>query len=314
MALPSSSSETPQQPEMDQPENGQPQTLEGNSSGSSKAAPSHRLSTRNRLLFFLVAWLIVLMPFLFWWNTWFGRQLSDAQISEYLQDEKHPRHIQHAMVQIGERMGRHSPGVARWYPDLLHLAAHPVEEVRNTDAWVMGQDTANASFHEALLHMLQDSSTMVRGNAALSLVRFGDASGHAQVVELLQPANILAPVAGRVLDADKPGTVIHQGGLIAKLQNGEQTAEIRSPIAGRIRSVSVAIGANVAAGTQVATVDPGDDQVWEALRALYLIGQADDLPAIRPYERELPEIPDRIRQQTLLTEKAIRDRAAHVAP
>ena len=44
------------------------------------------MSTRNRLLFFLTAWLIVLMPFLFWWNTWFGRQLSDKQITEYLND------------------------------------------------------------------------------------------------------------------------------------------------------------------------------------------------------------------------------------
>jgi hypothetical protein len=58
-------------------------------------------------------------------------------------------------------------------------------------------------------------------------------------------------------------------------------------------------------------VDPGDEQVWEALRALYLMGQPDDLPAIRPYQRVLPEISDRVRQQALLTEKAIRERAAH---
>jgi len=313
MAPPSSSSQPPQQPEDNPSENGQPQNP-GENSSEKAASSSHRMSTRNRLLFFIVAWLIVLMPFLFWWNTWFGRQLSPQQISEYLQDEKHPRHIQHALVQIGERMGRHSPEVVRWYPDLLRLATHPVEEVRNTDAWVMGQDTSAAGFHEALLKMLQDHSAMVRGNAALSLVRFGDASGHAQIVALLEPARILAPTAGRVLDADKPGTAIHQGGLIAKLQNGDQTAEVRSPITGRIRAVSVAAGANVAAGSEVATVDPGDDQVWEALRALYLIGQADDLPAILPYERELPEIPDRIRQQAMLTEKAIRDRAAHIAP
>ncbi len=309
MAPPSSSSETPHQPENGQPENGQPENPEGNSSEKT-ASSSHRMSARNRLLIFFTAWLIVLMPFLFWWNTWFGRQLSDRQISEYLNDEKHPRHIQHALVQIGERMGRRTPGVARWYPDLLRLASHPVEEVRNTDAWVMGQDTSVAGFHETLLKMLQDSSTMVRGNAALSLVRFRDASGHAQIVALLQPARIIAPTAGRVLDADKAGTAIHQGGLIAKLQNGEQTTEIRSPIAGRIRSLSVAPGANVAAGNEVATVDPGDEQVWEALRALYLIGQPEDLPAVLPYERELPEIPDRVRQQALLTEGAIRDRAA----
>jgi len=40
------------------------------------------MSTRNRMLVFLTAWLIVLMPFLFWWSTWFGRQVSDKQIGE----------------------------------------------------------------------------------------------------------------------------------------------------------------------------------------------------------------------------------------
>jgi len=277
------------------------------------------MSARNRFLFFLTAWLIVLMPFLFWWNTWFGRQLSDKQITEYLQDEKHPRHIQHALVQVGERMGRHDAAAAKWYPELSRLASHPVEEVRNTDAWVMGQDTSVPSFHETLLKMLHDQSPMVRGNAALSLVLFGDASGRAQIVALLQPARIVAAGPGLVIDIDKVGTSIHQGGLIAKIQvnrsavasqNDQQTTEVRSPISGRIRTLSVAPGTNVSAGTEVATVDPGDEQVWEALRALYIIGQPDDLPAIRPYQRELPEVSDRVRQQALLTEKAIRDRAA----
>jgi len=268
------------------------------------------MSTRNRLLFFLVAWLIVLMPFLFWWSTWFGRRLSNPQISEYLNDEKHPRHIQHALVQLGERMAGHEPGVAQWYPQLLRLAAHPVEEVRNTDAWVMGQDTSCAAFHDALAKMLQDSSPTVRGNAALSLVRFGDAAGRAQLVALLQPASVIIPFAGRIVDVDKAGTSVRQGGLIAKLQNGERSTEIRAPISGRIRALSVATGASVAAGAEVATIDPSSEQVWEALRALYLVGLPNDLPAIRAYERNVPEIPDRLRQQAALTEKAILSRAA----
>ncbi len=266
------------------------------------------MSPRNRALVFVTAWLIVLMPFLFWWNTWFGRRLPDRQITEYLQDEKHPRHIQHALVQLGERMSHHDPAAMRWYPELIRLASHPVEEVRNTDAWVMGQDTCVPAFHEALRKMLQDQSPMVRGNAALSLVRFGDASGRPHIVALLQPARIVAPAAGRITDADKVGTAIHQGGLVAKLQDGQQSIEVRSPISGRIRTLSVSPGANVAAGAEIVTVDPGDEQVWEALRALYLIGQPDDLPPIRPYERELPEISDRVRQQALLTERSIRER------
>jgi hypothetical protein len=303
------------------PENGDQSEIQvEDSSAKPASSPHHKMSPRNRALFFVTAWLIVLMPFLFWWNTWFGRRLPDKQITEYLQDEKHPRHIQHALIQLGERMGRHDSGVVRWYPELVRLASHPVEEVRNTDAWVMGQDTSGAGFHETLLKMLDDSSPMVRGNAALSLVRFGDASGRSQIVALLQPARIVTPFAGRVTDSDKVGTAVHQGGLIAKLQverspaasqNEQQAIELRSPISGRIRTLSVAPGTNVTAGTEIATVSPGDEQVWEALRALYLIGQPDDLSAIRPYQRELPEISDRIRQQALLTEKSIRERTAH---
>src|SRR6266436_6491204 len=253
-------------------------------SAAQPARVHHRMSTRNRLLFFATAWAIVLMPFLFWWSTWFGRQLSDTKITEYLNDDKHPRHIQHALVQLGERMARQDAGATRWYPQLLRLASHSVEEVRNTDAWVMGQDSSAVAFHETLLRMLQDSSQMVRGNAALSLVRFGDGAGRPQIVALLQPARILASAPGRVLDTDKVGTVIHQGGLIAKVQvdrsavarekdrsavarekdrsaaarendrsgdaakNEQHTIEIRSPISGRIRTLSVAAGATVTAG------------------------------------------------------------------
>ena len=183
------------------------------------------MSTRNRLLFFATGWLIVLMPFLFWWNTWFGRQLSDKQLAEYLQDDKKPRHIQHALVQIGERVTRHDPSVTRWYPDVVRLASYPVEEVRNTDAWVMGQDVsskdaASAGFTRRLLKMLDDSSLMVRGNAALSLVRFGDATGRPHIVALLQPAKVTAPEAGKITDSSAVGTPIHQGGIIAKIDAG----------------------------------------------------------------------------------------------
>jgi len=287
---------------------GHPSVARQDSSAKPALAP-RSMSVRNRLLFFLVAWLIVLMPVLFWWGTWFGRPLSDKQISTYLNDEKHPRHIQHGLVQLGERMGRRDPIATQWYPDLVRLASHPVEEVRNTDAWVMGQDTSGAGLHEALLKMLHDPSAMVQGNAALSLVRFGDASGRAQIVALLKPATIIAPIAGQVIDTDKLGTAVHQGGLIAKVRGGEQTAEVRSPVGGRIGALTVAIGAHVDAGNELATVEPGAEQVWEALRALYLIGQAEDLEAVRLYERESQEISDRVRQQAILTEKAIRERA-----
>jgi hypothetical protein len=271
--------------------------------------PKPGMSRTQKLLFFLTAWLICLMPFLFWWNTWFGRKLSDQQLNEYLHDTKKPRHIQQALVQVGERITRQDATAKQWYPQLVALASDSVEEVRNTDAWVMGQDTSGAGFHDTLLKMLADPSQMVRGNAALALVRFGDATGRPQILALLQPAQIPSPESGPIIDADRPGTAVHQGGLIAKLEYGnKQIAEVRSPIPGRIRSVA-GTGANISAGAEVAVVDPANDQVWEALRALYLIGQPDDLPAIRAYERDLPDISNEVRQQAVESEQAIRKRS-----
>ena len=270
-----------------------------------------RMSRRNRILFLVTAWLIVLMPFLFWWNTWFGRTLSDKEMTEYLNDERHARHIQHALVQLGDRMSRHDSTVSRWYPDLIRLASHPVEEVRNTDAWTLGQDTGAAGFRDTLSRMLSDPSPLVRGNAALSLVRFGDASGRPQIVALLQPIRITSPVRGKVVDLDGIGTAVHQGGLVAKLESGDTTTEVRSPMAGRLSSLAARIGEQLDAGAEVATLEPNPDQVWEALRALYLVGQPDDLPVIARYQRNLSEIPDYIRQQASLAAQAIRARASN---
>ena len=153
--------------------------------------------------------------------------------------------------------------------------------------------------------MLTDASPVVRGNAALSLVRYGDASGRAQILALLAPVIVTAPQAGKVIDTSTSGTAIHQNGVVAKLD----TAEVRSSIGGRVRDLFVKTGQTVSAGDRIAEVSPAADQIWEALRALYLIGRPEDLPAITPYERELSEIPDHVREQAVRTEKAIRDRA-----
>jgi biotin carboxyl carrier protein len=267
-----------------------------------------RMSTRSRILFFVTAWLIVLMPFLFWWNTWFGRHLSDRQLGVYLQDTQKPRHIQHALVQIGDGMAQRDPAMKKYYPELVRLAGFPAEEIRNTDAWAMGQDSSVPAFHRALLQMLNDASPTVRGNAALALVRFGDDAGRPQILSLLQSAGVSAASSGKVVDVAKPGTPVRRNGLIAKIDSSGTTVEVRSPITGRVRSMSVHDGDQVSAGTKVAVIDPGTDQVWEALRALYVVGTPEDIPAIEAYERPSPDIPDRVRQQARATIEAIRGR------
>ena len=109
----------------------------------------------------------------------------------------------------------------------------------------------------------------------------------------------------------RPGTAIHQGGLIAKLQNGSADREVRSPIAGRIRTLFAQTGQTRSSREPKSPPwIPAVDQVWEALRASLPRRPTRRPAAITPYERELPEIPDHIRQQALLTDKAIRDRVA----
>lgn len=218
--------------------------------------------------------------------------------------------MQDALVQVGTRMQKHEAGVSRWYPDLVSLSSSPVEEVRNTDARVMGEDTSAAEFHAALLKMLNDSCPSVRGNAALSLVDFGDPSGRSEILALLQPATITAPSAGKVVDAGAVGTAVRQDGLVARLDSNGQDIDVRSPINGRVQTSSVKMGETIAAGAEIAVVDPEGDQVWGALHALAEIGQQQDIPIVQHYERALPYVPKRVREQAGATETAIKARVA----
>jgi len=59
---------------------------------------------RSTLPILILAVLFVSATFLTWYYTWFGRELSDQEISNYLADEKHPRHVQHALLQIERRL------------------------------------------------------------------------------------------------------------------------------------------------------------------------------------------------------------------
>ncbi len=121
-----------------------------------------------------LAILFVAATFLAWYFSWFGRELSDADISKYLADEKKPRHVQHALLQIQQRIERGDASAKNWYPQLITLSGNPETEFRLTVAWLMGFDNQSQEFHEALLKLVRDQEPIVRRNAALALVRFDD--------------------------------------------------------------------------------------------------------------------------------------------
>src|ERR1051325_4256602 len=109
---------------------------------------SRRPGRKAYFLITLFAFLLVLFPFLFWYLTWFGRKLTDTQIDQYFADKASPRHAQHALLQIGERLS-HWQDWARWCPDVMAQSSSPSLELRQTSAWIMGQAPGYAPFHEA---------------------------------------------------------------------------------------------------------------------------------------------------------------------
>src|SRR6266705_1447450 len=131
----------------------------------------------------ILAMLFVIASFLTWYFTWFGRELSDTEISKYLEDEKHPRHVQHALLQIQQR-------IERGDPQILMLADNPETEFRLTVAWLMGLDNESDDFHRTLEKLIRDSEPIVRRNAALALVRFNDPAGREELVAVLQPYSV----------------------------------------------------------------------------------------------------------------------------
>src|SRR5437763_16464773 len=98
-----------------------------------------RPGKRAYFLIALFALVLVLFPFLFWYSTWFGRKLSDSDLDAYFADRGKPRHAQHALVQVGERLS-HGQNASRWYPQVIAAATNSGLEIRQTAAWIMGQD------------------------------------------------------------------------------------------------------------------------------------------------------------------------------
>jgi hypothetical protein len=276
---------------------------------ASREAPQARRS-RAPLLFSGLGVLLILMPVLFWHQTWFGRRLNDEEVGRYLQDDQHARRIQHALSQIADRIVNGETTVRRWYPQIAALAAHRSPIIRSTSAWAMGQDSSSELFHRALLHLLNDSDPNVRRNAALALVRFQDASGRPELVSMLLPYTLRAATGGTISIRSHTGQVVGSGALLALVRPQHGGAvEVRSPFPGRVEHVMQSEGAPVVAGDRLVALSPEMDQVWEALRGLYLVGQREDLADVEAYARGSQSVPERVRRQAFLAAAAIRTRA-----
>src|SRR5580704_3536907 len=213
--------------------------------------------------------LFVLMPYLLWQATWFGRPLNDEQMAKAFTDVVHPREAQHALSQVSDRMENPDPAVRAsakmWYPRVVLESTSSESALRSTAAWVMGKDPTDPSFHEALKKLLSDSDPMVQRNAALSLVRFRDDSGHDLIVSMLVPWQLDSPAAGKLAERLSVGDTVNVGTLVGRIETGEDKVEIRTQMPGTLDQWVVKEGTVVAVGQPIAQLDPGSDVVLNSL-------------------------------------------------
>jgi hypothetical protein len=257
----------------------------------------------------ILAGLFIAATFLAWYFSWFGRELSDADISKYLADEKNPRHVQHALLQIQQRVERGDTNVKTWYPQLVALGSNPEPEFRLTVAWLMGYDNSSPEFHNALLKLVKDQEPIVRRNAALALVRFNDNSGHEELVSMLKPYVLKAPADGVVASSMHEGTNVARRTPLARIEQSDgKVVELRSPLPGRVNQIFKPNGSQVTRDDDLLSLNSDEQSVWEALRALAIIGTTPDLPLIELYTSST-DTSAKIREQASLTANAIRQKS-----
>jgi hypothetical protein len=260
----------------------------------------------------VVVLLFVLIPFFSWYGSWFGRPLSDSKIEEYLNGSARPRDTQHALSLIGNKIIEGDKSMQRWYPMVIQASQNQSAEVRKIAAWTMGQDNQSEEFHKALLPLIKDPNAGVRHNAAVQLVRFNDASSRLELLAMLEATILKAESDGTVeFIIDEEGRAVAANSPLARLKHTDgQISEIRSPEAGRIETFVVPNQSAVKSGDKVIVLAPSVEQVREALKALFIVGQAEDIPSIQRYAGQVSGMSEAVQRQAIATLEAIRSRHA----
>lgn len=277
-----------------------------------RAAPGgERRRRRSPWPLAIVASLFIIGPFLAWYGTWFGRSLSDAEIDGYLRDEASPRHVQHALSQVAEKLAKGDGGNGRWDGQIVVLAhASSSTDVRMTAAWVMGGARKSEEFRRTLVELLEDGEPAVRRNAALSLVGYGDGHGRSELRAMLRPYTVAAPVDGVALTVLSAGTPVKRESMMARLKaGGDEFSEVRAPLPGRVEKVLARQGEEVRAGEALFLLAPDVEQVRDALVGLSYVGELEDLAEVERYRAGIEGMPEEIKREAAQTAEAVKRRS-----
>jgi hypothetical protein len=257
----------------------------------------------------VVALLFVIVPSLTWYLTWFGRGLTDEELTRYLSDSN-PRHAQHALAQLAERVEKGDASAARWDAQVVALSQSQTPDLRMTAAWVMGLEHRSEDFRAALLRLLEDPEPIVRRNAALALVRFGDARSRAELLAMLRPYAVRAAAGGTALTALTEGTRVKRGSLLLKFKNQSGALEeVRSPLPGELARSLVRDGEGFAPGGDLFVLAPDAEQVGDALVGLYYVGGPEDLPEVERYANGVAGAPEDLKAKAAQAAEAIKRRS-----
>ena len=270
------------------------------------ASPAGRRRTSWPLA--VVAVLFVVVPFLTWYWTWFGRTLSDEEIERYLREGR-PRYTQHALSQVAGRIENGDADARRWHAQVVGLAANPSPDVRMTAAWVMGVEHRSEEFHTALLKLIEDPEPIVRRNAALALVRFGDERCRPELLAMLRPYAITAPTEGTALTALTVGSKVKRESLLVRYKiKPNMTEEIRSPLPGVIEQALIKEGDYWHVGSELFVIAPDPEQARDALIGLAYFGATEDVAEVERAAAGAGS--EEIKKQAALTAEAIKRRSA----
>jgi hypothetical protein len=80
--------------------------------------------------------------------------------------------------------------------------------------------------------------------------------------------------------------------------------ELRSPLPGRVNTIFRPNGSQITRDEDLLSLNSDEESVWEALRALAIVGTKEDLPLIETYASST-DASARVKEQANLTAKSI---------
>jgi multidrug efflux pump subunit AcrA (membrane-fusion protein) len=122
---------------------------------------------------------------------------------------------------------------------------------------------------------------------------------------MLKPYVLKTPADGVVASSMQEGATVGRRTSLARIQQSDgKVVELRSPLPGRVNKILKSNGAQVSRDENLLSLNSDEQSVWEALRALAIVGKAEDLPLVQSYA-DSNEVSGRIKEQAGLTAKAI---------